>query len=420
MIVEDGSYTISGNSIDGWKRVRGMSVSVGVGYFADGWHDDGTSQAFKDKYDSLLNEGHDLGDPWDNGGTAFVHAFYGMLIQDFSGPDNGFDHEYTALIRGPNPADPVCLLRDGFWLHYMYNAGWLSYGHPVNDEYQWDEGDGLPWTRQNFVESDGTARYLLWREGTEIIPKGTLTDELLYLFGVVFNWFSGSSPEPVTHLSAGDGIYHLGQFVADFGSPISLLENQSYSGLYALVGGQQIDIDQFTVTSDMVITVGEETAPDPCEVGHLQIRSHNLHVSGDYAYLLSHIGSDEMMVVDVADPTDPVLVGTVSIPDGEYHIFVEGDYAYVTSREGGGLPPQAGLYTVDISDPTNPTVVHVARDTDHPFKVIIEDGYAYVMEGTMGEGLHIYDASNPPGASLLTHTPTPSNVGGLDVEGNYA
>ncbi|MBT4447595.1 MAG: peptidoglycan DD-metalloendopeptidase family protein, partial [Candidatus Komeilibacteria bacterium] len=73
-----------------------------VGYFIDGWNPD-ISPKFLDKYNDMATAGHPLGDPWDNGGSVFVHDLNDMWIQDFNGPDNGWDLPYTALIYYEDP-----------------------------------------------------------------------------------------------------------------------------------------------------------------------------------------------------------------------------------------------------------------------------------------------------------------------------
>ncbi len=126
------SSSFIGDLVSGhFYETDNSSIYLQIAKFIDGWHKD-TSQAFWDKYISIRNEGHPLGDPWDNGpGGVYVHELNGMLIQDFQGADNNFDHPYTAFIKGPNSTDLVCLLKEGFWSHYMNEAGWLSYGYQI-------------------------------------------------------------------------------------------------------------------------------------------------------------------------------------------------------------------------------------------------------------------------------------------------
>jgi PKD repeat protein len=224
-------------------------TDVPVGYFSDGWHDDGTSQAFADKYVQLQAAGHLLGTPWDNGGSIYVHDVNGMLIQDFIGPSNGYNHPYTALIMGPNG---VHLLKEGFWDHWMNNAGWVTFGPPVTDE----EPGVLP-PRQGFLLNDQNL-YFRWDESSQSVY---LEDDFGSPVGVseitVSNGTTASLSGQFTanSVTSTDGVFHSQLPVAEFGTPFDLVNGRTYDGFYALISGEQVDIDPFTVTGDRTIVV---------------------------------------------------------------------------------------------------------------------------------------------------------------------
>jgi formylglycine-generating enzyme required for sulfatase activity len=95
-------------------------------------------------------------------------------------------------------------------------------------------------------------------------------------------------------------------------------------------------------------------------------------------------------------PTSPFeIVGRVQLPSENYGVAVLGDYAYVA----GG---QAGLHVVDISDPSNPVLAstHDTHKRADAVRVVASpqpDGshlhIAYVVEGT--EGLMTYNVTDP-------------------------
>ncbi|MBU1202430.1 PKD domain-containing protein [Patescibacteria group bacterium] len=215
------------------------------------WRTDGLSQAFRDKYDSYVFEGQDtpqhgaIGFPWDNApdwvsyGQA-VHKVDDMWIQDFYGPNNGLTLPYSALIKGDGTAG-VYLLKEGFWDYWVNNAGWEVFGYPVTDEYMVGE---VP--HQTFVK-DGQQIVFAWEGGSE--------PDVEYMSGISANMYN------VTFTSlakvAGDGVYHSGLSVTDFGDPIEMIEGRTYDGFYAMVGGEQELIGPFTVNGDMTIIVGE-------------------------------------------------------------------------------------------------------------------------------------------------------------------
>ena len=67
------------------------------------------------------------------------------------------------------------------------------------------------------------------------------------------------------------------------------------------------------------------------------------------------------MVLDVSDPTNPTVVGSI-VDDGNTllrtpsRVFVQGNYAYVTSFG------EHGVQVIDISIPTTPTAVGSIAD----------------------------------------------------------
>ncbi|MDP3899562.1 MAG: CHAP domain-containing protein [bacterium] len=111
----------------GWLTLR-------IGSFSDGWHDDGTSQAILDRYNQAKAAGHPLGSPRDNNnGGVYVHNWNGVVLQDFYGDNTGFYHGYTSIIL--NSAGTVAhLLKEGFWDHYLNNNGPGNYGAPLTEE----------------------------------------------------------------------------------------------------------------------------------------------------------------------------------------------------------------------------------------------------------------------------------------------
>ncbi len=216
-----------------------------VGYFADGWHSDGVSQSLALKYNILAtaNPPHILGSPWNHGPYGvWVHEQNGMYIQDFNGPDNGFDSPYTSLVRKVG-SYPTCLLRDGFWFHWAEeaHAGWENFGAPIEDE------GGNP-SRQRFKRSDGSEIFFVWDDANDIVlVEDAVNGNQIASNNVTFTG-AASSREV-------DGIYHSGISVTPFNLPISLLNGLTHNGFYAFVNNERIDIPQFVVNGDMTIEV---------------------------------------------------------------------------------------------------------------------------------------------------------------------
>ncbi len=87
-----------------------------IGFYPDGWHTDGTSQVFVDAFNRYPS--HPLGQPINNGGTAYVHEWYGVYLQDFFGDNTGFYHGYTSIMLNSSGTEAY-VLKEGFWDVYM-------------------------------------------------------------------------------------------------------------------------------------------------------------------------------------------------------------------------------------------------------------------------------------------------------------
>jgi hypothetical protein len=98
------------------------------------------------------------------------------------------------------------------------------------------------------------------------------------------------------------------------------------------------------------LRVFQETSPGMfAEIGGVDTpyRSSDLAVENGWAYLSA--GSSGLQIVDVSDPTTPVLVADVPM-QWAGAVDVAGDYVYVDIAWG-----QSGLLIVDVSDPAFPS-----------------------------------------------------------------
>ncbi len=87
---------------------------------------------------------------------------------------------------------------------------------------------------------------------------------------------------------------------------------------------------------------------DPLRVvGYLagKPQAHDLALAGDMAWVLWW--SEQMVGVDLSDPTSPARRGSVAVAPGSRRVVVKDDVAYVA---GGG----AGVHAYDVSDPEAP------------------------------------------------------------------
>jgi len=116
-----------------------------------------------------------------------------------------------------------------------------------------------------------------------------------------------------------------------------------------------------------------------------------------------------MVVVDIADPASPQVVGRSDTWGSARKVALLGSYAYVADFDWG-------LQVVDIADPLNPTMM----------ERIDTEGYA---GGVAASGHHVFlassdflvfDVSDPFNAVLVADMELPADISDVFVSGSYA
>ncbi len=150
-------------------------------------------------------------------------------------------------------------------------------------------------------------------------------------------------------------------------------------------------------------------------VGSLEVpfRINGVAISGHFAFV---VGDNfmpviyRMLVIDVSDPTHPDIVGELDLPSVGFGVAVDGAHAYVA---GGS----AGFLVVDISDPTNLEIVGIVETTDTVRGVFVSGNMAYLANGDAG--LLIVDISIPQSPVIVGSVPTPGHSIKVALSGNH-
>ncbi len=131
-------------------------------------------------------------------------------------------------------------------------------------------------------------------------------------------------------------------------------------------------------------------------------------VSGDLAYVAA--AEAGLVILDVTDPTAPVVVGSVDTPGWAFGVDVVGGLAYV----GDG---PAGFRIVDVSDPAAPTLRGVSATPGDAFDVEVSGTAAFVAD--FSDGLHVFDVSDPDAPTEVATVPfVDAYTVGLAVSGS--
>ena len=114
-------------------------------------------------------------------------------------------------------------------------------------------------------------------------------------------------------------------------------------------------------------------------------------IAGSRAYLILDDFVEELAVVDLSEPFEPILLGSAPLGAAGRSLAVAGDHAYVAAGDGGVL-------TFAIDDPGAPALIGTIATTCPVLHLTIEDGLLYAVGSAESGGcsrLEIYSLSDP-------------------------
>ena len=134
----------------------------------------------------------------------------------------------------------------------------------------------------------------------------------------------------------------------------------------------------------VVLNLADPT--QPAVVGGMATPAHlnGVVVADGYAYAAA--GWDGLRVFDVADPTRVVAVGSYHMGSMARGVALQGHYLYV-------LESPRSLAIVDVTNPRQPREIGVTAIPFRPRDVALEGPYAYLAAGP--EGVQVVDVGNP-------------------------
>jgi len=163
----------------------------------------------------------------------------------------------------------------------------------------------------------------------------------------------------------------------------------------------------FVSNSDGVVVMDVSDPEDPTEDNQISLGAyvHGMFLSGNYLYCTMHL-SDKLQIVDITDPTDPDLKGSYTSStyiDGAHDVYVDGSYAYVASYTS----TSAGKYGLAILNVSNVDSISLtgysAENTSNSY-ILKKGNYVYIGGHDAGNGLRIYDVSNPASPVAKSHS----------------
>lgn len=142
-----------------------------------------------------------------------------------------------------------------------------------------------------------------------------------------------------------------------------------------------------------IFSINTSNSKNPTQIGNINLGGNpglerRIARSGNYLYVpRSGSGNPQMNIVDVTDPTNPILANSISITTVR-NCIVEGDHLY-TSGDGH-------INVYNLSLPSNPSLEWSSPvpPTWNAFDIAVKNGYVYVVGEGTGNPLSIVDTNN--------------------------
>jgi len=182
--------------------------------------------------------------------------------------------------------------------------------------------------------------------------------------------------------------YTLNKQLGYFGDHVASLRPE---GIYIA------DVEPAVPLPEVGMGMGRET---PAEVA-------DVLVDGSLAYVSTTLYG-ALKIYDMADPTTPVLLGSVSAGSEIFDLDKEGDLAAMAFVD---FMAGIGVFFIDVSDPAHPAVVSTHSGLDSPLKVSLEGTRAYVTDTGGVMILDVSDPETPAEIGFVPVTGTPEAVG---------
>ncbi len=153
----------------------------------------------------------------------------------------------------------------------------------------------------------------------------------------------------------------------------------------------------------------------PTQIGgrNLGGSARDIFVSGNFAYIASTDNTQELQVVNISNPSAPILAGTYNSPgaaDGQ-SVYVVGTTAYLTT---------ARLNILNVSNPSSISLLGFFSSPGTSFGVFAAANFAFLANSQNNSQFKVVDVTNPSSPSLLGSTSLQDTGRSVFVIGNYA
>jgi len=163
----------------------------------------------------------------------------------------------------------------------------------------------------------------------------------------------------------------------------------------------------------MILGIADPLNPVVLGMVETEYYSDDITVSGHYAYLASKAAG--MYIIDVADPFHPTLVNTIdAYSENADNVVSDGEYAYLSL-------PFEGIWVIDVNPPGEAEVVHLVDVGGIPEGLELSGDYVYVCSrATTSYSVQVIDISDPVSAEVVASSDSVGSARQIRLNGNYA
>ncbi|MCK4719511.1 PKD domain-containing protein, partial [bacterium] len=148
------------------------------------------------------------------------------------------------------------------------------------------------------------------------------------------------------------------------------------------------------------------------------IRTENIIVNGEYAYVTPRSFSSYLSIVDVDPPESAYLVNSIELPSshsGRYRIDIKDNYLFIIATGLNGAYNNTGkLIIFDATSPVNPVQISILELQDDAHDIVCSGNYAYIASDS---GIFTVDVSVPQNPFIVNTMITDHDVVDLELDG---
>ncbi len=135
-----------------------------------------------------------------------------------------------------------------------------------------------------------------------------------------------------------------------------------------------------------IFSLADPLRPELLSTVFFESNSRDMFFDNNLLYIACY---DGFRIVDIADPTNPVILGYYPTPHSHngYSTIIANDYLAYTSES------DSGICVYNVSEPSDPIKIHCLDILYHPAEFFLRDSLLYAA-GYLN-GLVIFDLSNP-------------------------